>query len=159
MYTNINETLKLERLEDITFEKFEKAAYAAMAAGHIGMPFADVPTGTEFLLFGDGQFEKKSVVSLQNDGGSLRLLVTDVVGRYLVCSQFNGLSAREVVQELYRQFLTVRHLVQTEAKPTFSNIEDTLYGCCNWREKRNDVDAVTKAFIFHLFGGNHDDYK
>lgn len=58
-----------------------------------------------------------------------------------------------------REYLYGRHLVQTEAKPTFSNIEDTLYGCCNWREKRNDVDAVTKAFIFHLFGGKHDDYK
>ena len=123
-----------ENLSDITLDHFTAAAFAAMAAEYADIGLLGIPTGEDVLLFGsegreNGKYYRRSVVSLRNYCGTLEMLVTDAKGRFLVYSKVDGLSPEETVQELFRQFQTVKHLVETETEPSFRKreISDELF--------------------------------
>ena len=82
-------------------------------------------SGDDFILFGrfieaseskDGKWHMESMVTLRNYCGGLEMLVTDKKGNFLVHSNVDGMSQDEVVEELYREFLSVKHLVMKTTK-------------------------------------------
>ncbi|MBS6954268.1 MAG: hypothetical protein KH230_13705 [Enterocloster asparagiformis] len=116
----MNENFKKDSLEDITYEHFEATACTAMTTGYKEIAPIGIPIGEDYLLYGTGnEVKRESLITVRNYCGTLELLVTDKNGRLLVYSEINGLPPRETIQELYREFLVVKHLVDTETEPSF----------------------------------------
>lgn len=129
-----------ENLNDITYDHFATAAFAAMAAEYANVGVLGIPTGDDIVVFGsegkeNGKFYRRSVVSLRNYCGTLEMLITDAKGRFLVYSKVDGLSAEDVVKELFRQFQAVKQLVETETEPSFRKKEIGKEIIRLWREK------------------------
>ena len=118
-----------ENLDDITLEYFKMVAITCMNSGINSIcPFGC--SGDNFMLYGkfikaeeseDGDWHRKSMVSLRNYFGSLEMLVTDKKGRFLVYSKVDGMSVDEVVEELFREFCNVKHLVDKITTETFKD--------------------------------------
>lgn len=119
-----------ENLNDITLDYFKMVAITCMNSGinHI-CPLGC--SGDNFMLYGkfikaeeseDGNWHRESMVSLRNYFGILEMLVTDKKGRFLVYSKVDGMSVDEVIEELFREFCNVKHLVNKETKETFKDV-------------------------------------
>lgn len=147
----MEQLFKKENLDDISYEHFEMAAYAAMTAGYSEIALIGIPTGEEIILHGsqgefEGRFRRTSLVSLRNYCDSLELLVTDKKGKFLIYSKIDGLSSKEVIEEAYREFLSVKHLILTEAVPAFpkGNMDSSLIK--EWNEQWADVDKKLRDY-------------
>lgn len=116
---------KKNTLEEITYDHFKLAAFATMTAGYTQIAPIGIPSGDDVCLYGEsgadehGHFYRKSLITLRNYNGSLELLVTNKSGHFLLYSQLDGLPAEQTIQELYRQFLSVKSLVDTDCNPSF----------------------------------------
>ena len=118
-----------KNLDEITLDYFKMVANICMTSNISNI----APLGfssDSFLLFGrfidvseskDGKWHRESMVQLRNYCGELQLLVTDKKGKFLVHSSVNGLSANEIIEELYRQFLLVKPYIKKTIKETFKN--------------------------------------
>lgn len=118
-----------DNLKDITYDYFKMVAITCMNAGinHIA-PLGC--SGDHFVLYGkfieakeskDGKWHRESMVSLRNYFGSIEMLVTDKKGRFLVYSNVDGMSVDGVIEELFRQFCTVKQLIDQITKETFKD--------------------------------------
>ena len=118
-----------ENLDDITLDYFKMVANICMCSEITNIAPLGF-SGDDFILFGrfieaseskDGKWHMESMVTLRNYCGGLEMLVTDKKGNFLVHSNVDGMSQDEVVEELYREFLSVKHLVMKTTKRAFEN--------------------------------------
>lgn len=105
-----------ENLDDITLEYFKMVAITCMNSGINSIcPFGC--SGDNFMLYGkfikaeeseDGNWHRKSMVSLRNYFGSLEMLVTDKKGRFLVYSKVDGMSVEAYYLKLESEKETIK---------------------------------------------------
>lgn len=118
-----------ENLNDITLDYFKMVAITCMNSGIANIaPFGC--SGDHFIIYGkfidakeskDEKWHRESMVSLRNYFGTLEMLVTDKKGRFLVYSKVDGMSVDEVIEELFREFCSVKHLITKTTKETFKD--------------------------------------
>ena len=108
---------KKYNLDDITLDYMKEMAIRAMTSGIT--EFAVIGcSGDTYYLYGES---RKSQISFRNYSGVLEMLITDLTGEFIIYNKLNGLSFDKLVEEYYRQFLTVKHLINTEIDQTFKD--------------------------------------
>lgn len=108
---------KKENLNDITFEYMKDMATMTMNSGINNFAIIGC-SGDTYFLYGEG---RKSQVSFRNYCGSLELLITDKNGNFIIYNKLDGLSFDDLIIEYYKQFLSVKHLINTKIKKTFGD--------------------------------------
>jgi hypothetical protein len=108
---------KKDNLDDITLDYMKEMAIIVMNSGI--KHFAIVGcSGDTYFLYGES---RKAQVSFRNYFGTLELLITDLNGRFITYNKLDGLSFDDLINEYYRQFLTVKHLINTDIDYTFGD--------------------------------------
>lgn len=120
-------TYKKENLDDITLDYMKEMAIITMKAKIENFALLGCSSNDFILFSGKG----KSQVSFRNYCGNLEMLITDINRNFLIYTQIDGLSFDELLEEYYRQFLKVKHLIEKENHKTFDTNwfnEDVIKG-------------------------------
>ena len=118
-----NYKYKKNTLDEITEELIFEAACTTMTSGFTSIAPLGF-NGDTFILYEGVKEEgnnttRCSQISLRNYCGILELLITDKEGGFIIYNQLDGLTAEEIVKEYYRQFLTVKHLIDKKIERAF----------------------------------------
>lgn len=108
---------KKDNLDDITLDYMKEMAIITMASGITEFAIIGC-SGATYYLYGES---RKAEVSFRNYCGTLEMLITDLNGRIIIYNKLNGLPFDELIEEYYRQFLIVKHLIETEVHHTFGD--------------------------------------
>ena len=85
-------------------------------------------SGDTYYMFGkmidakeseDGKWHRVSQVTFRNYCGTLEMLITSKNGHFLIYNKLDCLSYDEIIDEYYREFCLVKHLIETEVISTF----------------------------------------
>lgn len=131
---------KKDNLDDITLDYMKEMAVKTMAAGITEFAIIGC-SGATYYLYGE---LRKSQVSFRNYFGGLEMLITDSKGRFIIYNKLDGLPFDELVEEYYRQFLTVKHLIKKKIHKTFGDDwfdDDVAKGFLNkWTEVGKELE-------------------
>ena len=108
---------KKDNLDNITLEYMRDMAVMTMNSGINNFAIIGCSSDT-YYLYGES---RKSQVSFRNYCGGLEMLITDLDGKFITYNKLDGLSFDDLISEYYRQFLTVKHLIETKVNKTFGN--------------------------------------
>lgn len=113
---NIYEYRK-DNLDNITLEYMKDMAIMTMNSGINNFAIIGC-SGDTYYLYGES---RKAQVSFRNYCGGLEMLITDLDGNFITYNKLDGLSFDDLINEYHRQFLVVRHLIETKVNKTFGN--------------------------------------
>lgn len=133
---------RVNSLDLVTRELFEQAINAAMGDDNTSSnPL--FPNGDSWYVYGkfvpkeesdDGEWHRVSQVSFRNYCGNCEMLITDVAGNFIIYTKIDGLSRSDLIDEYYREFILVRHLIDSEIKDTFNEEKSRMY--------KNNLDTL-----------------
>lgn len=108
---------KKDSLDDITLDYMKEMAIITMNSGINNFAIVGC-SGDTYYLYGES---RRAEVSFRNYCGTLELLITDLNGRFIIYNKLDGLSFDDLINEYYKQFLVVKHLIETEVHHTFGD--------------------------------------
>lgn len=139
----MNELFKVDKLSKITRKHFRMACFAAMNGCAELKGLLGVPCGDDYILYSG---EGKATVQVRNYSGMLALHIVSKNGTWLISGYIDGMDAKNVIREAYRQFRRARPYIDKELWRAF-DLKIADGASARWMNRVAEIEKKTAKYV------------